>query len=66
MDGNIRLKDWDAKLPAASNSRCPTSAVVRGAIGLMVAGDSGYADIEKFRSDFLFRRPYQAFALQSV
>src|SRR5574344_1702043 len=56
LDGNIRMKDWDAELPAAPNSLYPTSAIVRSGIGLMAAGDSGYADIEKFRSDFLFRR----------
>ncbi len=56
LDGNIRMKDWDSKLPAAPNSLYPTSAIVRSGIGLMAAGDSGYADIEKFRSDFLFRR----------
>ncbi|NLG13745.1 MAG: hypothetical protein GX561_06015, partial [Lentisphaerae bacterium] len=53
LDGNKRMKDWDAKLPAAPNSLYPTSAIVRSGIGLMAAGDSGYADIEKFRSDFL-------------
>lgn len=56
LDGNARMKDWDAELPAAANSCYPTSAIVRSAIGLMTAGNSSYADIEKFRSDFLFRR----------
>jgi hypothetical protein len=42
LDGNNRMKDWDAELPSASNSRYPTSAIVRSAIGLMVAGDSGF------------------------
>ena len=56
LDGNARMKDWDAELPAAANSCYQTSAIVRSAIGLMTAGNSSYADIEKFRSDFLFRR----------
>ena len=56
LDGNARMKDWDAELPAAANSCYSTSAIVRSAIGLMTAGNSSYADIEKFRSDFLFRR----------
>jgi hypothetical protein len=50
------MKDWDAALPAALNSCYSTSAIVRSTIGLMTAGNSSYADIEKFRSDFLFRR----------
>ena len=56
LDGNARMKDWDAELPAAANSCYPTSAIVRSAIGLMTAGNSSYADIQKFRSDFLFCR----------
>jgi hypothetical protein len=50
------MKDWDAALPAALNSCYSTSAIVRSTIGLMTAGNSSYADIEKFRSDFLSRR----------
>ncbi|MGI6355356.1 MAG: IS1380 family transposase [Lentisphaeria bacterium] len=56
LDGNAHMKDWDAALPAAPNSCYSTSAIVRSAIGLMTAGNSSYADIQKFRSDFLFCR----------
>jgi hypothetical protein len=56
LDGNAHMKDWDAALPAAPNSCYSTSAIVRSAIGLMTAGTSSYADIQKFRSDFLFCR----------
>ena len=56
LDGNAHMKDWDAALPAAPNSCYSTSAIVRSAIGLMTVGNSSYADIEKFRSDFLFCR----------
>ena len=56
LDGNIRMKDWDVELPAARNSSYSTSTIVRSTIGLMTAGNSSYADIEKFRSDFLFRK----------
>ena len=56
LGGNARMKDWDAELPEAANSCYPTSAIVRSTIGLMTAGNSSYADIEKFRYDFLFRR----------
>ncbi len=45
------MKNWDAELSAAANSCYSISA-----IGLMTAGNSSYADIEKFRSDFLSRR----------
>jgi hypothetical protein len=51
-----RMKDWDAELPAARNSCYSTSVIVRSTIALMTAGNSNYADIEKFRSDFLFRK----------
>jgi hypothetical protein len=30
LDGNVRMKDWDAELPAAPNSCYSTSAIVRG------------------------------------
>ncbi|MFA6817242.1 MAG: hypothetical protein WCS73_13225, partial [Lentisphaeria bacterium] len=32
------------------------STIVRSTIDLMTAGNSNYADIEKFRLDFLFRK----------
>ncbi|NMA46917.1 MAG: hypothetical protein GX945_10190 [Lentisphaerae bacterium] len=41
LDGNVRMKDWDAGLPAALNSCYSTSAIVCGAIGLKTAGNSG-------------------------
>ena len=54
---NIRLKDWGETAcgihPLSGARSCPY------AIGPMVAGDSGYADIEKFRSDFLSASAYQ-------
>jgi len=56
LGGNIRMKDWDVELPAARNSCYSTSAIVCSTIGLMAAGNSNSADIEKFRSDFLFRK----------
>jgi len=56
LNGNVRMKDWDAELPAARNSCYSTSVIVRSTIALMTAGNSNYADIEKFRSDFLFRK----------
>lgn len=56
LDGNVRMKDWDAELPAARNSCYSTSVIVRSTIGLMTAGNSNYSDVEKFRSDFLFRK----------
>jgi len=54
LDRNIRMKDWDAELPVACNSCYLTSVIVRSTIGLMTAGNSNYADIEKFCFDFLF------------
>ncbi|MFA6816524.1 MAG: transposase [Lentisphaeria bacterium] len=45
------MKDWDIELFAALNS-CYSAFT----IGLMTAGNSNYADIEKFRPDFLFRK----------
>ena len=56
LDGNAHMQDWDSALPAAPNSCYSTSAIVRSTIGLMTVGNSSYADIEKFRSDFLFCR----------
>ena len=47
---------WDAELPAAHNSCYLASAIARSVIGLMTAGNCNYADVEKFRSDFLFRQ----------
>ena len=55
------MKDWDSELPAAAYSCYSISAIVRSAIGLMTAGNSSYADLQKFHSDFLFREtPKQA------
>jgi len=56
LDENLRIKDWDVELPAARNSCYLTSTIVRNTISLMTAGNSSYGDIEKFRSDFLFRK----------
>ena len=56
LDENVHMKDWNAKLPAARNSCYSTSTIVRSTIALMSAGNSNYADIEKFRFDFLFRK----------
>ena len=56
LESNSSLKVWEAEFPAAGNSCYSTSAIVRGIIGLMAAGNCNYADVEKFRSDFLFRQ----------
>ena len=37
LDGNIRMKDWDAELPVAPNSCHPTSIFARSTIGFMAA-----------------------------
>ncbi|MFA6815325.1 MAG: hypothetical protein WCS73_03430 [Lentisphaeria bacterium] len=50
-DRNVRMKDWDAELPAAHNSCYSTST-----IGLMTISNSNYTNIEMFRFDFLFHK----------
>ena len=56
LDGNAHTKNWDAALPAAPNSwlfdirNCPQRHWPHD------RGNSSYADIQKFRSDFLFCR----------
>ena len=55
LDGNSGMPQWEILLPAARNSRYPTSTIVRSLIGIQTAGGCDYADIEKFLDDFLFR-----------
>jgi len=58
LDGNVRMKDWFVELPAAHNSCYSTSVIVRSTIGLMCAGNSNYANIEKFRKFFTMKEVY--------
>ena len=55
LNGNKGMACWERLLPAARNSRYSTSAIIRSLIGIQTAGECDYADIEKFRDDFLFR-----------
>ena len=55
LDGNSGMRMWDSLLPAARNSRYSTGAVIRSLVGIQSAGECDYADIGKFRDDFLFR-----------
>ena len=54
LDGNSGMPRWDILLPAARNSRYPTSAIVRSLVGIQTAGECDYADVTKFRGDLLF------------
>ena len=55
LNGNKGMACRERLLPAARNSRYSTSAIIRSLIGILTAGECDYADIEKFRDDFLFR-----------
>ena len=55
LDFNQGMSIWDRLLPSARNSRYSTSCIIRNLVGIQTAGGCDYADIEKFRDDFLFR-----------
>ncbi len=55
LDGNCGMPLRDSHLPAARNSRYSTASIVRSLVGIQTAGECDYADVGKFRNDFLFR-----------
>ncbi len=46
---------WERLLPSARYSFYSTTTIIRSLVGIQTSGECDYADIEKFRDDFLFR-----------